>query len=161
MTNIISALRQEFHCSASRSLPWGAHAPSRVAVGALADGLRPLHRELVRCQDGVGGGADPDMRGACAPQQRDPSTRVRIWGVPRQTGVPAQAGFQSSCVKGLIQGSGGGILLDRDGRKPFRVVHLAILIVKLNLCCGQEIHGFLVKRRILGGFSWRFYRQEP
>jgi len=46
----------------------GAHAPSRAADGALADCFRSLDMKRRGRQDVVGGGADHDTRGACAPQ---------------------------------------------------------------------------------------------
>jgi len=50
-------------------MAWGAHAPSRVAVGALADCFRSFKEIWRRARDVVGGGAAHDTRGRmCYPE---------------------------------------------------------------------------------------------
>jgi hypothetical protein len=48
---------------------WGAHAPSRVAIGALADGIPQFYRKWRRFKDVAGEGAGHDTRGrVCSPE---------------------------------------------------------------------------------------------
>jgi hypothetical protein len=52
----------------------GAHAPSRVAIGALADGIPKFSSKWRRCQDVAGGGAGHHTRGrVCSPEIRKES----------------------------------------------------------------------------------------
>jgi hypothetical protein len=50
---------------------WGAHAPSRVVVGAPADHLLASSLLPMGCAEAVGEGADCDTRGrVCSPELR-------------------------------------------------------------------------------------------
>ena len=53
---------------------WGAHAPSHVAIGALADGILKFYRKRTRFKDVAGEGAGHHTRGrVCSPECFAPS----------------------------------------------------------------------------------------
>ena len=57
----------------------GAHAPSRVAIGALADGIPSFYRKYTEFKDVAGEGASHDTRGSCASPECFAPTIAEIW----------------------------------------------------------------------------------